>query len=65
MKRFLQLSRALQRINVALLLHMAYFLGIGIVSLVGRALGYRFLDESAAGSTCSAPTGSDEPERMY
>lgn len=43
----------------------AYVLGIGVVSLVGRAMGVRFLDEEVTNTNWKKPTGSKETERMY
>ncbi len=59
------LSKALQRINTAIFLHAAYGLGIGIVSVVGRVMGMKFLDETATKTYWKTPTGSVDPERMY
>lgn len=60
-----RLSRFLQRINTAVFLLAAYVLGIGVVSLVGRAMGVKFLDEEVTNTNWKKPTGSKETERMY
>ena len=65
MSKFSRLLQALQRINTAVLLHAAYILGIGIVSVVGRLMGAKFLDETATKTNWKTPTGSADPERMY
>lgn len=65
MSKFYHFSKALQRINTAIFLHAAYILGIGVVSIVGRLFGARFLDETAKKTNWIQPTGSTDPERMY
>lgn len=65
MNFFHRLSKSLQRINTAVFLHAAYVVGIGVVSVVGRAFGVRFLDETAIKTNWKQPTGSADTERMY
>lgn len=65
MSRFRRLSQALQCINTAVFLHAAYILGIGVVSIVGRLFGARFLDEKAKKTNWKKPMGSKDPDRMY
>ncbi len=65
MRTFHALSGRLQRIQIALFLHAAYAVGIGVVSVVGRALGMRFLDEVAVKTNWKMPTGSMDAQRMY
>ncbi len=65
MSFFRRLSKALQRINTAVFLHAAYVLGIGVVSVIGRAMGAKFLDETAIKTNWKRLTGSQDPERMY
>ncbi len=65
MNFFRRLSKVLQRVNTAILLHVAYALGIGVVSVVGRAFGVRFLDETAIKTNWKPPTGSTDSDRMY
>lgn len=60
-----RLSKASQRINTAVFLHAAYVVGIGVVSIVGRAMGAKFLDETAKKTNWKRPTGSTDAERMY
>ena len=62
LRRFL---KTLQRINTAVFLHAAYVVGIGVVSVMGRLFGARFLDETAIKTNWKPPTGSQETERMY
>ena len=65
MNTFRRLSQALQRMNTAVLLHAAYVVGIGVVSVIGRAFGMRFLDETAKKTNWKTPTGSTDAERMF
>lgn len=65
MNMFRRLSQALQHINASVLLHVAYIVGIGVVSIVGRAMGMKFLDETATKTNWKSPTGSTDAERMY
>ncbi|MBI4066699.1 hypothetical protein HY411_03200 [Candidatus Gottesmanbacteria bacterium] len=65
MRFFRGLSRALRRINTAIFLHAAYVVGIGVVSVIGRAIGVRFLDETATKTNWKRPTGSDDSTRMF
>ena len=51
--------------NTAVLLHAAYVVGIGVVSVIGRAFGMRFLDETAKKTNWKTPTGSTDAERMF
>lgn len=60
-----RLSKTLQRINTAVFLHIAYLVGIGAVSILGRLFGARFLDETATKTNWKLPTGSQDQERMY
>lgn len=60
-----RLSRVLQQVNTTIFLHAAYIIGIGVVSVAGRALGVRFLDDVATKTNWKKPTGSKETERMY
>ncbi|MEK9143324.1 MAG: hypothetical protein AAB481_01710 [Patescibacteria group bacterium] len=65
MNFFRRLSKVLQQISTAVLLHAAYVVGIGVVSVVGRLFGARFLDETATKTNWKPPTGSQDPNRMY
>lgn len=65
MNFFRRLSKTLQRINTVVFLHAAYIMGIGVVSVVGRAMGVKFLDETATRTNWKLPTGSADTERMY
>ncbi len=65
MNFFRRLSKVLQRVNTAILLHVAYALGIGVVSVVGRAFGVRFFDETVTKTNWKPPTGSADSDRMY
>ncbi len=65
MNKFYRVSRFLQRINTAVFLHAAYVLGIGVVSVIGRAMGAKFLDETAIKTNWKPQTGSTDEERMY
>jgi len=65
MNFFRRFSKALQYINRVIFLHVAYVLGIGVVSVVGRAMGMKFLDETATKTNWKIPTGSTDPERMF
>lgn len=58
-------SKVLQHINTVFFLHVAYIIGIGVVSVAGRAMGAKFLDETAKKTNWKRPTGSTDPERMY
>lgn len=58
-------SRLIQRVTAIMFLHAAYFLGIGVVSVLGRMFGTRFLDEIPTKTNWKKPTGSEEMERMY
>ena len=60
-----RLSKVLQRVNTAVLLHAAYVVGIGVVSVAGRAMGMKFFDEEAIKTNWKRPTGSTDPERMF
>lgn len=60
-----RLSRVLQQVNAAIFLHAAYIIGIGVVSLLGRAIGVKFLDERVTKTNWKTPTGSKERARMY
>ena len=44
---------------------IAYLVGIGPVSIVGRLFGARFLDETATKTNWKPPTGSTDSDRMY
>lgn len=54
-----------QRINTAIFLHAAYLFGVGVVSVVGRAFGMRFLQENSVKTNWKEPTGSADSKRMY
>lgn len=65
MNKFYRASRFLQRITTAVFLYAAYVLGIGVVSVIGRAMGAKFLDETAIKTNWKKPTGSTDSDRMY
>lgn len=60
-----RLSKVLQPVNTMVFLHIAYLVGIGVVSVVGKLFGARFLDETATKTNWKPPTGSQDQERMY
>lgn len=53
------------RLQRLVFLSVSYILGIGFVSLVGKAMGADFLDRTATKTTWKPPTGSEESNRMY
>lgn len=65
MNFFRRFSKTLQRINTAIFLHAAYVVGIGVVSIAGRAMGMKFFDETAKKTNWKSPTGSTDAERMF
>lgn len=47
------------------LLLLAFFLGIGPVSIIAKFLGTPFLHKQKTKPSWRLPTGSNNPERMY
>lgn len=62
---FTKFARSFQFVSTVFLLHVAYFIGIGITSLVGRMFRVPFLHDSTADSTWIKHHDSEDLSKMF
>lgn len=65
MKRIIAISTFLQSVISAILLTVAYIIGIGVVSIIGKMFNIQFLKRDTKISTWTAFQHSADDRKMY